>query len=351
MGDIDSLPVLICIVGAHSLGDSVNANPAHHGYTAMNDYAINAERQASALLITRDALLEIWHGRDPSLDPMDAILLATVIQANVEPATTNLDDQVHHSSLLQPPPTEVRRPVSISRLADSMELRFETVRRRVNRLKALGLFVTEPSGIMVPESYFLTPENAAMVKVIDDLAERTYWRLVNIHYFNSAPLPGPAHCPDQHPYRAVARLFMSYALRMAGEMRAIGGDYINLLLIMQLHQMNTVNLGDARKWDPAEDEGLPTVADHRRLPATIAALSRESGVPFETTRRRLADLAERGVCQQVEGGYIMPAGMIQSLGVALSPVNRMNLTRLYRTCALVGAIDGWESRMEVRTAS
>ena len=315
----------------------------------MNNDVINAERQASALLITRDALLEIWHGRDAALDPMDAILLATVIQANVEPATANPEEQVEHGALDQPPPAEIRRPVSISRLADSMDLRFETVRRRVNRLKTLGLIVTEPSGILVPESYFLTPENAATVKAIDDLAERTYWRLVNLHYFSSTPLPRPAQQPEQHPYRAVARLFMSYALRMAGEMRAIGGDYINLLLVMQLNQMNTVNLGDVRKWEP--DDDLPTIADSRRVPVTIAALSRESGVPFETTRRRLADLAERGVCRQVDGGYIVPADNIQALGLVISPLNRMNLTRLYRNCALVGAIDSWESRMEVRTAS
>lgn len=315
----------------------------------MNEDTLNAERQASALLITRDALLEIWHGREAALDPMDALLVATVIQANVDPATSSLDDQVEHSAMERPPPDEVRRPVSISRLADSMDLRFETVRRRVNRLKDMGVFVTEPTGILVPESYFMTPANAAIVLAIDDLAERTYWRLVNLHYFNNTPLPRPAHKPEQHPYRAVARLFMNYALRMGGEMRAIGGDYINLLLVMQLNQMNTVNLGDVRKWEP--DDDLPTIADPRRLPVTIAALSRESGVPFETTRRRLADLAERGVCRLVDGGYIVPADNIQALGLVISPINRMNLTRLYRNCALVGAIDSWEARMEVRTAS
>ena len=42
--------------------------------------------ESAALNITRAALLAMWQGRDKSLDPMDALLVATIIQANVDPA-------------------------------------------------------------------------------------------------------------------------------------------------------------------------------------------------------------------------------------------------------------------------
>ena len=326
-------------------------HPIPRGHTEMNDDALNAEREASALMIGRDALLEVWLGLGKSLDPIDRLLVATVLQANVDPATITLEDQIKYGDLNRPMPDEIRRPVSISRLADSMDLRFETVRRRVNRLKTLGLFVTTPSGILSPESNSNTHKNAVAVMAIDGLAERTYRRLVSQHYFNNNPLPSPAHRPEQHPYRAVARLFMSYALRMLGESRPFFGDFTNQLLIMRLNQMNTTNLGDVREWDEIDDNMLPAISDQRRIPVSIAALARETGVAVETTRRRLADLAEQGICRRVDGGYITVARGIMGLRSSLVSSNRMNLTRLYRNCALVGAIDGWDSRIEIRAAS
>ena len=317
----------------------------------MNDDTLNAEREAAALRIGRDALLELWLELDNALDPLDRLLVATVLQANVDPATTTLEDQIMYGALSRPMPDEIRRPVSISRLADSLDLRFETVRRRVNRLKTLGMFVTTPLGILVPESYGNSPGNAAAVKAIDGLAERTYRHLVLHRYFTDSPLPPAAYRPEQHPYRAVARLFMNYALRMLLESRPFFGDFTNQLLVMRLNQMNTTDLGDPPQWDPVEDNTLPTIPDERRLPISIGVLARATGVTFETTRRRLADLAERGICRRVEGGYISVADAAKGLRMSLVSANRMNLTRLYRTCALVGAIEGWDSRMQIRTAS
>ncbi len=325
--------------------------PIPRGHTEMNDDTLNAEREASALVIGRDALLELWLGLDNALDPLDRLLVAAVLQANVDPATTSLEDQIRYGTLNRPMPDEIRRPVSISRLADSMDLRFETVRRRVNRLKTLGVFVTTPAGVLAPESYGNSPGNAATVRAIDGLAERTYRHLVRHHYFSNSPLPSPAHQPEQHPYRAVARLFMTYALRMLLESRPFFGDFTNQLLVMRLNQMNTADLGDARRWDPVGDIVLPTIPDPVRLPISVASLARETGMTVETTRRRLVDLAEQGICRRVEGGYITVADNIKELRMSLVSANRMNLTRLYRNCALVGAIEGWDLRMRPRKAS
>ncbi len=317
----------------------------------MNDDTRTTEREAWALVIGHDALLELWLGLDNALDPLDRLLVATVLQANVDPATTSLEDQIKYGNLNRPMPDEIRRPVSISRLADSMDLRFETVRRRVNRLKTLGVFVTTPSGVLAPESYGNSPGNAVTVRAIDGLAERTYRHLVRHHYFSNSPLPSPAHRPEQHPYRAVARLFMTYALRMLFESRPFFGDFTNQLLVMRLNQMNTANLGFAREWDPSADRAFPTIPKQLRLPVSVASLARETGMAVETTRRRLVDLAEQGICRRVEGGYITAADNINELRMSLVSANRMNLTRLYRNCALVGALEGWDSRMEIRTGS
>ncbi|MGK2256113.1 MAG: DNA-binding Lrp family transcriptional regulator [Brevundimonas sp.] len=305
--------------------------------------------ESAALNITRAALLAMWQGRDKSLDPMDALLVATIIQANVDPVTAGLDAQVAFGPLDRPPPDAARRRVSISRVADSLDLRFETVRRRVNRLKAQGVIVADSAGVLIPESYFHTPANAAAVVAVDALAEHTYWRLVDLGYFDDRPLPPPPYHPPEHPHRAVVRFFTSYALRVGGEMRLLCGDYMNLLLVLHLSHLNTAGLGDARNQETASYEGGPVIPDALKIPISVAALARETGVPFETTRRRLSRLADQDICRQVEGGYIMPAQTLLSFAETLAPTNEMNLIRLYRSCALVGAIEGWMARNEMST--
>ncbi len=315
------------------------------------NHGLLTSTESAALNITRAALLELWQGRDLSLDPMDALLVATIIQANVDAATAGFDEQVAFGPLDRPPPDIARRRVSVSRVADSLDLRFETVRRRINRLKTKGMIIADPAGVIVPESYFYTPANAATVLAIDDLAARTYRRLTHLGFFDGRPLPSPPDHPQEHPHRAVARYFMSYALRMGGEMRHLCGDYMNLLLVLNLSHLNTAGLGDARGTAADGPDSSPLVIDARKSPISIAALARESAVPFETTRRRLARLAEQNICRMVDGGYIVPADTLMTFALTLAPSNEMNLTRLYRNCAMVGAVAGWTAQAPLSEAS
>jgi len=132
-------------------------------------------------------------------------------------------------------------------------------------------------------------------------------------------------------------------------MRLLCGDYMNLLLVLHLSHLNTAALGDAREQETASPEGGPVIPDSLKVPISVAALARETGVPFETTRRRLSRLADQNICRQVEGGYIMPAQTLLSFAETLAPINEMNLIRLYRSCALVGAIEGWMARHAIST--
>ena len=56
----------------------------------MNPRSLTA-LESAALNISRGALLTLWQGRDRSLDPMDALLVATIVQANVDVAMSVLD--------------------------------------------------------------------------------------------------------------------------------------------------------------------------------------------------------------------------------------------------------------------
>lgn len=295
---------------------------------------------ASALHIGRDAILEVWRRRDERLDPLDALLLTTVIHANVDPVITGIADHVEFGALDAIPPPALRRRTSINRIADSLALPFETVRRRLSRLAAEGLLDIDGAGVLVPSTYFGSPANTAAVLDIDEIAAETYRRLVAIGFFEGRALPTASRRPDEHPYRAVARFFMSCMLRLGGELRALCGDYLDVLLVLNVTQLNTSSVGDGRA-PSGRTPGSPILDDALKAPATVAAVSRRSGVTFETTRRRLLRLTDRGVCAAWQGGYIVPAQTFALVAHDLARLNEMNLLRLYRNCALVGAVDDW----------
>src|SRR5688572_33336373 len=83
-------------------------------------------------------------------DILDALLLCAISQANVAQITRNPELQRAYATLDQPPPDELRRPVSISAVANSLRMPFETARRRIAALKALGVVQTTPRGVIVP---------------------------------------------------------------------------------------------------------------------------------------------------------------------------------------------------------
>lgn len=301
------------------------------GFTAVS---------SSALVIGRDALLQAWQGRDRTLDPLDALILVSVIHGNVDPITAGLLEQVEFGAMDQPPPGDKRRRISVSRVADSLDLRFETVRRRVKRLESLGLMDTRRSGVVVPESYFHTPANVQAVIGIDAIAAHACARLKAVGFFDVHPLPDPILTPEGHPYRAVARLFMTYALRLGSEMRVLAGDFLNLFILLELTHLNTLPLSDRRDGD-VTGRDVPVVGDERKTPVSISALARAADLSFETTRRRLSRLTAAGVCKAVDNGYIVPEAVILEFARKLAVTNEMNLARLYRACAQIGAVEGW----------
>ena len=63
-------------------------------------------------------------------DVIDGILLTAINQANVLPIMRDPQIQRRYATLDNPPPDELRRPVSISAVASSLHVPFETARRR-----------------------------------------------------------------------------------------------------------------------------------------------------------------------------------------------------------------------------
>src|SRR5687768_16284064 len=76
-----------------------------------------------------DEMANVVGGREPIV----ALLVLAVNQANIAPLTLDPQARSRYGALEAPAPDAARRPVSISAVAASLGLPFETVRRRIRR--------------------------------------------------------------------------------------------------------------------------------------------------------------------------------------------------------------------------
>ena len=120
---------------------------------SRGDRARVAARLGAAYMMRSLALLASLHDGDLML----AIIAQRITSANVAhlDAGDGLDAYPDNDT---PPPDSERRPISISRLARSMGLPFETTRRYVHRLLESGACVKVKGGVIVSSEALERPE-------------------------------------------------------------------------------------------------------------------------------------------------------------------------------------------------
>lgn len=281
-------------------------------------------------------------------DVIDGLLLVAISQANVAPIERDPDLQLAYATLDQAPPDDLRRPVSISAIANSLKIPFETTRRRISALVDLGLLKTVGRGVILPQAPLNSPFYRLGAEANYRLVRTLYCRLRDIGFLHDLPRPNrPAFDPDAPPVRLVIRLSSSYLLRLAEPLTDHMGDLVTALVLMDLIHANTEHLPDTEGGDEAPDwspDGF--VADVHRKPATITMLSQRLGIPQETVRRHIARLVKDDRCDRVAEGYLVPSRVL-SRGpfVHYMTANQVNLHRLYVSLAEFGVVSEWESEL------
>jgi hypothetical protein len=90
-------------------------------------------------------------------DLLTAVVHRAIVDANISHLEQDPETSARFASLDAVPPDELRRPVSVSAIADSLGVPFETTRRHVNKLIAAGLCQRCGAGVIVPASALDTP--------------------------------------------------------------------------------------------------------------------------------------------------------------------------------------------------
>ncbi|PZQ59418.1 MAG: hypothetical protein DI570_16220 [Phenylobacterium zucineum] len=298
----------------------------------------------SGLVIGKDLLLELIEATRGPLDSLDTMLLVTIVQANIAPLMTNPALEASYAALDQAPPDELRRPISVAAVAGATGLPFETVRRRVARLRDMGVCQIHAEGVVAPQQHLDTPQHRAIIAENFRILRDTYRRLEAVGFFEEQTWPATTWTPDLPlPMRASTRHSADYALRMVDLLRQRSGDVVNGLILLQLGRENTRRLGDARERFETPDH--PAFApDMLKEPVGASHLAHCLRLDRETVRRRLAAMVEAGLCERQGDGYIVPLRrMIVPAMVEVMTANDANLRRLYRNLARVGALQVWRA--------
>lgn len=306
--------------------------------------ALNTSIRAAARLANGFALDLVKLGGF-GRDVIDGLLMMAISQANVAQITRSVELQRRYATLDQAPPDELRRPVSISAIANSLRIPFETARRRINALTDSGIVETARRGVIIPAGPLNSPFYRMGAEANYGLVRRLYFRLRGVGLLENLPRPnGPPFDPDNPPVRLVIRLSSDYLLRLAEPVSQHMGDLVTGLILMDMIHANTEHLPDTEAGAPDggwSAEGF--VPDRARRPVRVASLAERLGIPQETVRRHVQRLIDADQCERKEDGYLVPARILaRAPFVRFMLDNQSHLYRMYAGLADFGVLPEWE---------
>jgi Mn-dependent DtxR family transcriptional regulator len=282
-----------------------------------------------------DFILDIRSISRRDRDLIDSLLFATIIASNVAPLTQDAGLQLAYADLASPAPAEMRRPVSVNAVAQSMRIPFETARRRIRRMEKAGLLEVATRGVTVPQSVLQRPDFVEGILQRHDRIGHFYRELRSAGALTAVVAVGGAGDPP--PVLITNRLTWEYVLRMADEMIAMTGDPLSSLILMRIVQHNIRGLG------PDELAAWARNPTALGLPARTSNFAAELGLSAETARRYVMSLEAAGFLHR------STRGAVAVTPPALTPVlermaldNLANVQRTFARLGQLGALAGFD---------
>jgi DNA-binding Lrp family transcriptional regulator len=228
-------------------------------------------------------------------------------------------------------PDEMRRPVSVARLADSAGLPFENVRRAVQQLIGAGLCKRVTCGVIVPRTTIERPANLRAVLANLGFARRFMRDLHAAGLISRVPASLTTAASEDGMWiaRLVTRLSSEYFLRVLQLHADIYGDVRAGIVAQTIISANTAYL-DARSgggWRYAGINEPPP--DEARRPISTKSIAESLSLPYETVRRQVERLLEAGVCVRVQGGVIVPGAPLDRPGVVQAMLSNVAYVRKF----------------------
>jgi len=270
------------------------------------------------------------------LDPLDALLVLAVNQANIAPLTRDPAARQAYGALEHAAPDGARRPASINAIANSLGVPFETTRRRLRRLAAAGVCIITPgAGVVVPEAFLTSPAYLQSVMAAHERLVGFYARLLEDELLD--PLPDTNYDIDEGvPMRGAARLIADYILRAVDTLMREAGDVASTLTLLAIL---VASLEDV-PWPPEAEWALPALGFK---PTSVADVARRLRLPAETARRHVAQLMDTGLCRRTPEGVTVAQDLLTRPAFqALAEDHSASVQRLFAGLAERGVVAAWE---------
>ncbi|CAN7284848.1 DeoR family transcriptional regulator [Phenylobacterium sp. LjRoot225] len=262
---------------------------------------------------------------------LDALLFAAVIEANVNRFNRDPALQAAHARLDSAPPDALRRPVSINALATSLRIPFETVRRHINQLVGQGMLVSTSGGVYAPTEVLAAPQFVAAMRGRYERVFRFYDDL------RAAELVEPLPCeplPVDHPaapVRAVGRVLSDYFFRTLDVLHRQVPDVLTAMVLLDVIRTSSGHISAAQEMVAIRAGWIP---EAERTPVRVAQVSRRLCIPYETTRRHVGWLVDKGFCRREGGGVLLSADYRQAPTLfSIATDNLVNARRMFRQIA------------------
>ena len=217
-------------------------------------------------------------------DLLKGLIFVALVQGNVGHLDRDRELSQRWSDVDAVPPDELRRPIRILPLADSLRLPRESVRRKMQQLAVEGFVVKMAKGFVAPTAVLSRPGNA---RALASNAAKLADLIDGVAAMGAAGL-GPSAAPfrpQPSQYRLLGRVTSDFCLRCLDEVRMLfDGEVLTGLVFLAILIANHEDTGEGRR------------------PISVQALSGRIGLPRETVRRHVLRLITAGFCAQVGGG-------------------------------------------------
>jgi DNA-binding Lrp family transcriptional regulator len=241
-------------------------------------------------------------------------------------------------------PDEVRRPISIARLADSAGLPFESTRRIVRKLIDAGHCRRVEGGVIVPRATF---ERPAIVRAVSANVGyvRRFTRDLRAVGLDEARVTAGSHAPtgadaDAAAARIVSVLSPVYILRALQLLADAYGDIRAGIVAQTIVTANTAHL-DAPRGEGWRYAGIAeTPPDEVRRPISVARLAESLGLPYETMRQQVRRLIDAGVCVRLDDGLIVPGAVLERPASARSALANVAYVQKFMRDLHAAGFDG-----------
>jgi DNA-binding Lrp family transcriptional regulator len=250
-------------------------------------------------------------------DLLDGVIRIAIGDANTRHMRENPELAWTYAAMDRPVPDDMRHPVSINAIAMSLNLPFETTRRRVAKMVKRGLCIRSPKGLRISTAIEFAPR-------LTEIIAGNFEDLRRLRRDLRALAPGLTLEPEtdiagarsrltnEEPYRAALRASMSFMLRFVEPISTLAGDLLDGIILLSISHANTLHVASDPVLTRLYASKETPIPDHELRAIAVQSLARTLNLSFETTRRRVRALEAVHLVARRPEGVIVPSAVSDS---------------------------------------